>query len=105
MPMMALRPHWGRERGSIRGEYRCWWCYRDAGHSRFRLVHRGHRISEISLARRKSPGVSVRAGSVPQRSPTGISGHQRSPSVRRNRRSRRKQHGVIRIPGCPSRPG
>jgi hypothetical protein len=30
---------------------------------------------------------SVRAGSVPQRSRTGISGHQRSPTVQRNRRS------------------
>jgi hypothetical protein len=30
----------------------------------------------------------VRAGSVPQRSTTGIGGHQRSPTVRRNRRSR-----------------
>jgi hypothetical protein len=30
---------------------------------------------------------SVRAGSVPQRSSRGISGHQRSPTVRRNRRS------------------
>ena len=30
---------------------------------------------------------SVRAGSVSQRSSTGMSGHQRSPTVRRNRRS------------------
>jgi hypothetical protein len=30
---------------------------------------------------------SVRAGSVPQRSSTGIRGHQRSPTVQRNRRS------------------
>jgi hypothetical protein len=31
---------------------------------------------------------SVRAGSVPQRSSTGMGGHRRSPTVRRNRRSR-----------------
>jgi hypothetical protein len=30
----------------------------------------------------------VRAGSVPQRSSRGMSGHQRSPTVGRNRRSR-----------------
>jgi hypothetical protein len=31
---------------------------------------------------------SVRAGSVSQRSSTGMGGHQRSPTVRKNRRSR-----------------
>jgi hypothetical protein len=42
---------------------------------------------------------SVRAGSVPQRSHTGISGHQHSPSVHRNRRSpalQLKQQGRCR---------
>jgi hypothetical protein len=35
----------------------------------------------------KPPLRSVRAGSVSQRSSTGIGGHQRSPVVQRNRRS------------------
>jgi hypothetical protein len=36
----------------------------------------------------QAPLRSVRAGSVSQRSSTGMGGHQRSPTVRRNRRSR-----------------
>jgi hypothetical protein len=43
------------------------------------------RTNVRSLARRKSPA-SVRTGSVPQRSRTGISSHQRSPTVQTNRR-------------------
>jgi hypothetical protein len=35
----------------------------------------------------QAPLRSVRAGSVSQRSSTGISGHQRSPTVQRNCRS------------------
>jgi hypothetical protein len=50
----ALRP---RKRGYWR-EYWSWWGYRDAAHRWFRVVHRGQRISRISLARRK-PGVQI----------------------------------------------
>jgi len=35
----------------------------------------------------QAPRNSVRAGSVPQRSSAGMGGHQRSPTVRRTRRS------------------
>jgi hypothetical protein len=40
----------------------------------------------------QAPLRSVRAGSVSQRSSTGMGGHQRSPTVRRNRRS-----GALRL--------
>jgi hypothetical protein len=43
--------------------------------------------SADGVSDRTGPHFSVRAGSVPQRSTTGIAGHQRSPTVQSNRRS------------------
>jgi hypothetical protein len=43
--------------------------------------------SADGVSDRTGPDLSVRAGSVPQRSTTGIGGHQRSLTVQRNRRS------------------
>ena len=85
MLVAALRPHCGRERKDTRENTDRWWGYRDAGHRRARVAYRGQRISEISLARRKS-GVQIpsppphkRPGHRPSGSPPPGRRRSRSP--------------------------
>ena len=52
------------------------------------LADRSDPLAERRAASDRRTAPSVRAGSVSQGSSTGMGGHQRSPTVRRNRRSR-----------------
>jgi hypothetical protein len=49
--------------------------------------HRGRPVIPALPGTEEVAWGSVRSGSVPQRSTTGICGHQRSPTVQKNRRS------------------